>query len=379
VKLTIARVDALKLLDRVRGSADDKAALPILKTILLRAETPPVLGQGKLHACATDLYRASFGAVDADVAEAGAVALPARGIVDRVKAMPDGLITISVDAGLTATIKAVKGQRSYSLSGSPASEFPKMPEAGAHAREIPIAVLAKALARVSYAISDDATRPHLNSTLIVCDNDGLSGAATDGHRMAFQRVGIAASTSGAAPEEWMVSQVSASELIRLLGESKGEGNCSVSKSDAWLIFGLAGVTYGAKLVSAQFPPYRQVIDLGLTHAAKVSRTDLASAVKAVSLASGEKTGGIKLTLRAGSVLVEAESSEAGKGSDSVDAEYDGPEVMVAFNARYLLDTLVAYSGAEVELWTKGDPMDPIRVTPVGETDEGLCMVMPMRL
>ena len=77
-----------------------------------------------LHIAATDLYLSVTGSLEAEVKRAGSVAVPARDLYERVKAMPDGPIHISVSDGAATTLKAVGSARRYTLHGLPGSDFP---------------------------------------------------------------------------------------------------------------------------------------------------------------------------------------------------------------------------------------------------------------
>jgi DNA polymerase-3 subunit beta len=371
----------MRLLSRVKEVSDERSAMPILKTILLTAAQPAAaLGAGTLRAAATDLYRSASGVVDADVDEGGIVALPSRGLFERIKAMPDGQVTIEVDGNSGATIKAGKSSRKYTLQGMPGDSFPNTPDASTGAKtEIPVSALAKLFDRVQFAISDDTTRAHLNSMRIEVNGTVLRGVATDGNRLAIQDVAIP--ESGTA--EWMVTKSSVVELQRLIKDSKGGGLCAVSSVGAWLFFEVSGVQFGTKLVDAKFPPYGAVSSAPTPHRIRANRVTLTDSVSAVSVAAPERPGGIKLTLSSNSVMVTAESSESGIGSETIGVEYNGPQFAAGFNAKYMLAPLSAIDSDEIDIFTNGDPLSPLRVTPVtpeGEpADQYQCILMPMRL
>ena len=73
---------------------------------------------------------------------------------------------------------------------------------------------------------------------------------------------------------------------------------------------------------------------------------LADALRAVSLAASDRTGGVKLTLGGNKMRFESESPESGEGFDEVAVDYDGRDVTVGFNARYFLDVLGAIDDEE---------------------------------
>src|SRR5689334_9561249 len=105
--VTIPKKELLRLVARCQGVADKKSAMPALANVLLVAEG------NTLRAAATDMYLSVSGHAPADVAKAGTVAVPAKDLLERVKAMPEGPIQISTKDGAQTTIKAGGSPRRY--------------------------------------------------------------------------------------------------------------------------------------------------------------------------------------------------------------------------------------------------------------------------
>jgi DNA polymerase-3 subunit beta len=107
---------------------------------------------------------------------------------------------------------------------------------------------------------------------------------------------------------------------------------------------------------------------------------VADALKAVSIAASDRTGGIKLSLSKSKVRFESESPDSGEGFDELSVDYDGPEITIGFNARYFLDVLSAIEEEDVELAISGE-LDPAVIRPVNPSPEKnyLSVIMPMRI
>jgi DNA polymerase-3 subunit beta len=104
------------------------------------------------------------------------------------------------------------------------------------------------------------------------------------------------------------------------------------------------------------------------------------ALRAVSIAASDRTGGVKLTLDKNVIRFASESPESGDGFDEVPVEYSGDTFTVGFNAKYFLDVLSAIDSDELTLGISGE-LDPAIVRP-GSNTEGmdyLAVVMPMRI
>ena len=62
-----------------------------------------------------------------------------------------------------------------------------------------------------------------------------------------------------------------------------------------------------------------------------------AAVDRVSTIASEKSRSVKLGLSAGSLTLSASNTDASSATEELEVSYDGPDMEIGFNARYLLD------------------------------------------
>src|SRR6187402_1469590 len=379
--VVVAKKDLLRVLQRCQGVADKKSTMPVLGNVLLE-----VSGTDQLRLAATDLYLAVSGKIPAKVESGGAIAIGARDLFERVKLMPDGQISIVTSGGAATTIRAVGASRRFTLHGIPGEEFPSLPQPDENSTPltIPVSAISSLIAGTYFSISTDETRLHLNSALFEWDGDRVRMVTTDGHRLSKMEAVLPGKQASAT---MLIPLKGVLELKRLCDEAsedKGSepghaGEIRISQSGPNAFFQLAGFQFCVKLVDAQFPPYQQVIPEHSEQKVRAPRALLADALRAVSVAASDRTGGIKLTLAGGKMRFESENPDSGEGFDEVNVDYVGPELTVGFNARYFLDVLSAIDSEEIELAVSGE-LDPAVVRPVGETTTAyLSVIMPMRI
>lgn len=374
--LVIAKKDLLRLVARCQGVADKKSAMPALANVLLAAEG------NTLRVAATDLYLSVSGQTNAEVATAGSVAVPAKDLLERVKYMPDGPVQILAAEGAQTTLKAVGSPRRYTLHGIPGGEFPQLPKPApdAPSLQLPVELLSLLIARTHFSISSDETRPHVNSGLFEWVGDRVRLVSTDGHRLSKME----ATVSGTSATATMLIPLKAiTELRRLADESRAEKDAStvtITQSGPNAFFNIAGMVFSVKLVDAQFPPYQQVIPALSDRSLRAPRLAFADALRAVSLAASDRTGGVKLSVGPGTLRITSESPESGNGFDELSVDYTGPELTIGFNAKYFLDVLAAIDDEEIVLGVSGE-LDPAVVRPGAESSEQsyVAVVMPMRI
>ncbi|HSQ68411.1 MAG TPA: DNA polymerase III subunit beta [Polyangiaceae bacterium] len=377
MELSVAKKDLLKLVARMQGVAERKSTMPVLSNVLMSVDGP-----NALRVAATDLYLSIAGRVTAEVKRGGSVAVPAKDLLERIRMMPEGPIQIMTQDGAATTLKASGSPRRYTLRGMPGDDFPPLPAPaeGAPTLALGVDVFAELMQKTYFSVSTDETRAHLNSALFEWDGDVVRMVTTDGHRLSKMEVKV----SGRQATATMLIPLKAiMELRRLCEElvaeapKDGKPEIVIAQSGSSAFFQAGSTTFSVKLVDAQFPPYSQVIPQATEKKVRVARGPLADALRAVSIAASERTGGVKLALDGGMMRISSESPDSGDGSDEVPIDYAGPPITVGFNAKYFLDVLGALSEDEVILGLSGE-LDPAVVRPASDR-QFLAVVMPMRI
>ncbi|HVU02084.1 MAG TPA: DNA polymerase III subunit beta [Polyangiaceae bacterium] len=379
MQVAVSKKDLVRVVARCQGVADKKSTMPVLGNVLLEVD-----GTDSVRLAATDLNLAVSGRIQAEVQKGGSIAVGAKDLFERVKMMPEGLLTIATTDSSSATLRAASSARRYTLHGIPGDEFPAIPQpdpqAAAHA--LSVDVLGQLISRTHFSISTDDTRLHLNSALFEWEGSRVRMVTTDGHRLSKME----ATVSGKhAASTMLIPLKGVQELRRLCDEVRAEGKTEgaeaaeigLLQSGPNAFFRIPGMQLSVKLVDAQFPPYQQVIPQAPDRSVVAPRLALVDALRAVSIAASDRTGGVKLTLTRGTMRFSSESPDSGEGFDEVSVDYDGVDLTIGFNARYFLDVLGALDEDKVEIGIGGE-LDPVVIRPHGSGDY-LAVVMPMRI
>ena len=366
MELLVAKKDLLKLLARVGSVTERRSTMQALSNVLFTAQ------DGQLRLFATDNAMAMAGSVQAQIITPGVVALPAKDLLDRVRMMPDGQMSLSINEKSIATLKASVGARRFTVAGIPEGDYPAPSALPAGSSPIVMAArdVVDLISHAAFSVSSDESRPHLNSTLVEFDGDVVRMVSTDGHRLTKVEVTNSGSPARAT---LLVPLKAVLELRRvcddLISDFGGDAKITITTAGT--------VLFSVKLVEAQFPPYAQVIPKQSTRLVRASRAALVDGLRAVSVAASEKTGGVRMMISSGVIRISSESPTGGEGFDEVAVDYDGTPVQIGLNGKYLLDILSCLAEDEVILDMNGE-LDPIVVRPVGERSF-LAVVMPMRI
>ena len=374
MNLTTSKRDLLRIATRMAGVAQKKSTMPALACTRLTA------AKGALLLEATDLFLSLDGSVPADVETPGTYAVSAHELVERVKAMADGPVVVEAKER-SLTLKSKGTARRFTMRGMPGEDFPPVAHPDSSAAHIPLdaSTIARLISHTVFSVSTDETRPHLNAALVEVEGGVARMVATDGHRLSKSESHV----DGHGSARMLVPLKAVQEVRRLaedlLAAQVDDRSIRVIAAGPHAFFIANGMTFGAKLVDAQFPPWQQVIPTAPAKMLRAPRALLADAIRAVSVAADSKTNGVRLALSKGLVRLSSESADSGDGVDEVPVEYAGANMSIGFAAKYMLDVLGAVSTDEVEVGLN-DELAPIVIRPLGFTGgDAVFVVMPMRI
>jgi DNA polymerase-3 subunit beta len=372
MKVTVERAALLRSLGHVHRVVERRNTIPILSNVLLRGEN-----QG-LRLKATDLDIEVTETIPAEVAEAGAITVPAHVIYDIVRKLPDGA-QVSLDATGDQTQMQIRSGRSrFMLQALPESDFPDL-AAGEmpHRFDLPGQDLKRLIEKTQFAISTEETRYYLNGIFLhTVEGEGgtvLRAVATDGHRLA--RVEMPAPSGAAGMPGIIVPRKAVAEIQKLVEDADEGVGLELSSSKIRLTFG--GVVLTSKLIDGTFPDYQRVIPSGNDKRLTVEREVFARAVDRVSTISSERGRAVKLAVSEGRMMLSVTNPDSGSATEELEVDYAATPLDIGFNARYLLDITAQLDG-DTALFRLADPGSPTLIQD-REGAPALYVLMPMRV
>jgi DNA polymerase-3 subunit beta len=311
--------------------------------------------------------------VGCSVMTSGTTTMSAHLLYDIARKLPDGAeVEIAVNDG-HAMVSA--GRSSFRLPTLPVEDFPAI-----SSNELPVnfsltaADMRDLIDTTRFAISTEETRYYLNGIYIHKAESGeLCAVATDGHRLALTRQAL---PSGAAQMPSIIlPRKAVSELRKLLDDFDGDALVALSETRAEFRFGTVCLT--SKLIDGTFPDYTRVIPVGNDRIMQVDVSAFSAAVDRVSTIASEKSRSVKMGLKSGVLTLSASNTDASSATEELEVSYDGPEMEIGFNARYLLDIAGQVNSAMVE-FALADQGSPSLVRAPGD-EASLFVLMPMRV
>ena len=167
------------------------------------------------------------------------------------------------------------------------------------------------------------------------------------------------------------------ELPRAFRGEAGDVEVLVSKARNQVFFRAGTSEVTSRLIDGVYPNYSQVIPSKSSTVVKLPTAELMQTVRAVSLFARDSANVIRLRAQPGTLVLSATTNEVGDSRAELDADVDGSEIQIAFNARYVLDALAVVEDELVELRFDG-PLSPGLIKPPN-TDDYLYVIMPVRV
>jgi DNA polymerase-3 subunit beta len=383
MEFVIQKSDLVRELQTVTGVVEKRATLPILANLLLETTSDG------LQVGASDLEVTIRGVAEATVVREGSVTLPAAKLHEIARSLPDAEVQFKLLERNQVSISCERTK--YRISGQPRDEFPNFPEIDLdQGVKLPGNLLNDMIERVAFAITTEDPRYSLNGALVMLGKGRLTLVATDGHRLAFVSRELGVEAPGGELE--VIVPRKALAEVQKMTDDLGEGDEVIfGKSDNQVFFVVGRHKLTSNLLEGNFPRYENVMPEESNTKISLPTDDFSHAVRRVSLLASDRYGrAIRLCLSSGKLDLSSRT-EMGDAQEALSVDYEGDEVEIGFNARYLLDFLAVVGSPTVSLELNparsddtekkaeaGDKPGQLRPEPSGEM-EYRYIVMPMHL
>jgi DNA polymerase III subunit beta len=346
----------------------------VLSGLMLRAEG------NRLEATGTDLDLTIRVNHEVIGIEDGTCVVPGRLTADVVRALEAGAVTLESD---DEKVEISSARAHFGLRSFPAVEFPTLPPPPSPSVTLPRGALVEALRQVVRAASSDDARPLLTGVLMTTEGNAVRLVATDSYRLALRDLHGTATLG--EDGDVLVPARALAELQRLspsTGAMSGDGDgpgaeVGVAPGSSDITFTTGRVRISTRLLEGTYPDYRQLIPEHYPNRLHVGRESLLAALRRVRLLVRDNTTPVRLSMRANGVDLTVVSQEVGDASETVDGDFTGEDLVIAFNPSYLIDGVDAVLDDEVFIETD-NPARPATVRAAGR-DDFRYLLMPVRV
>ncbi len=373
MKFSIERNELLKALTHVTGVVERRSTIPILSHVML-------LAQGNtLGLTATDQDIEVRDSIPAQIEQPGGITIQAHMIHEIVRKFSGGAQVVFEKDEENSQVIILSGASRFNLQSLPAEDFPSLEAENLdHSFEVVASRLKLLLEKTRFAISTEETRYYLTGIFMHpgADDDGketLRSVATDGHRLAQSEIDLPEGAGGMPGV--IIPGKTVKELHRLL--DKGDDKVGVTLSETKIRFTVGDVTLTSKLIDGTFPDYARVIPKNNDKLVSIGNEEFLRAVERVATLSSDKGRAIKMTMRSGEVILSVNNPDSGSAREKLETDYQGDELEIGFNARYLMDISGQLKNDMVNFYL-ADAGAPTIIRD-GDDMSSLYVLMPMRV
>ena len=369
MKFIVSSSALLKQLQQISGVINANTVLPILEDFLFEVE------KNKLVVVATDLETVMKVQLEVEAKEGGKVCIPSRILIDSLKNIPDQPLTFSIDKHFAVEITSDNGK--YKVMGENPDNFPKEPAADdTTSFTTTSSVLLKAIGKTLFAVSTDDLRPAMTGVFFEMDPKGLQFVATDAHRLVrYKRADISCPKN----DSLIVPKKPLNLLKAALPNNEDEITINYNNNHLFIHHGTTQMS--CRLIDARFPDYKVVIPTDNPYRLTVNRSDFQGALRRVSIFSNKSTNQVVLNIQGSELQLAAQDVDFSfEGTERMKCRYDGEDLAIAFNAKFMVEMLNATDSDEVKIElstpTRAGIIKPIEQD---ENEELLMLVMPLML
>ncbi|NOY49056.1 MAG: DNA polymerase III subunit beta [Chlorobi bacterium] len=331
MKFIISSTALLRSLQKISGVLSTSNTLPILEDFLF------ALADGKVTITASDLETTISVELDVDKFEdEGAIAIPAKMLLDIMKTFPEIPVTISVNLD-NLGVEIFAGEGKYKLIGHKSDEFPQVPVLENTSKlKLNGTQLVNAFNKTLFATGNDELRPVMSGVLCELDTESVTFVATDAHKLVRYRRNDLKSEQ---PASFILPKKPLNHLKNIIPEDDdAELSLEYNESNAIIVFD--NITLICRLIEGKYPNYEAVIPQQNPFKLSVGRKSLLNALRRVSIFGSKSTHQVRFKVSGKELLLTAEDIDySSEAKERLTCSYDGQDIEIGFNSKFMLDML----------------------------------------
>ena len=360
-------LNKLKIVEKV--TAQRGTVQPVLANVLFEAEN------NILNLSATDLDISVKAKTTVAVKKEGKITLPAKKLLEIAAKLPDKPVEFSLNED-TNVVSIKCGNSKFEIIGISAQEFPVIEDEIKDGTEIEIEIepFLKSIKNTVYAAANYENRNVISGVFCLIKDNKLEMAATDCNRLT--RIIEAIKNKEAKSAKIVIPSKTLNEFVRICS-FMAEDKVVLIVDKSRITLKTMNFSINSRLTEGEYPPYEQLIPKTTANNLVVLRDDLISALDRVSTMVNDRTCIVKFMFSNNKLVLKAETPNSGTSEDVIDCEYKGDELAIAFNYKYVLDSIKTMDAKNVKIGLNGS-LSATLFKPDSE-ENYICLIMPIQI
>ncbi|MGB4958078.1 MAG: DNA polymerase III subunit beta [Saprospiraceae bacterium] len=368
MRFEVSSSELQRQLNIASGAINANPVLPIMEDFLFDVR------DNVLTISSTNLETTIITQLDVTSMEDGIIAIPAKILLETIKALPEQPVTISVEENNGVKITSVFGV--YKLSGDNAEDFPIPPEEddvetlSLHSKKI-----LKGITNTVFATSNDELRLAMTGVLIQIDFTKLHFVATDAHKLVKYTVG----NLNTDITKSLIIPKKGLNLVKSALSEECDVNISFNKQNIFFSFGRTKIV--CRLIDAKYPEYNAVIPVENPYEAVINRKDFQNSLRRIAIYANKSTNQVILNISEKSMTISAQDLDfSNEATEQLNCSFTGENMTIGFNAKFLGEMLSVLENDEIKLLLSTPSRAGLIIPTEEDASESLLMlVMPVMM
>src|SRR6266550_9191126 len=371
MQFVVSKQNLQKELGFVQGVVEKKNTIPVLSNILIES-----VGETTIRVTGTDLDVTIRCDMDAEeISTPGSMCVQARKLFEIARLLPDGPVSFTKEENEWVTVKS--GRSRFKLVGVAKEAFPEVPTSKSAPTKLSAGILKTFIDRTIFAITQEESRYTLSGAKFILDDSGARMVTTDGHRLAYVAKTNVVKNETKESIDTLIPRKTLAELTKLTAGYDADISLGMDENHIYCEVGPRLLI--SRMLYGQFPNYEMVIPKNNDKSVAFDCALLNLAIRRVALMADERSHAIRFHLEPNQLVISAQNAEEGEARETVQADYNGEEIDIGFNAQYLQEFLNVIGDAKVSFEFK-DGNSQAQLHPSGNGEyEYKYIVMPMRI
>lgn len=337
MKITISKNELTYALDTVIKATAMRTSVPSLSGILISTE------QDNITFFATDLETSIKTTANGLIDESGSVAVPGKIFTNIIKSLDEASVVLET-TGESITIRC--NQSFFEIRTLNVADFTRFPEiSGIQRISLPTNTLTTMVRKASKAVSRDETRAILTGILLKVEENNVIMVSTDSYRLAMVENKL--EKAAQEPFESLIPGKAFDEVVRMAGSSE---EIEITLSSNQIMFKFGTTAFVTRRLEGNFPNYSQIIPKEWSTRATIEYSELANAVKRISLLALNNTAiKIECVTEDQKLALSAQTQDVGNAKEDVVAKIEGDSKQISFNHAFIQDGLSVIDNEYVTL------------------------------
>jgi DNA polymerase-3 subunit beta len=332
-----------------------------------------------LYLSATDLemgIEQKISGENLHIIKEGSAVIPAKVLSEITKKLPSGSVEFSIKEN---RVNITSGDFAMELPFYDALDFPEISKKECVSRiKFSQATFKNLIKQTIFAKADDTTsRPQLTGILIELKGKKFNMVALDGYRIAWCFEEIEETPKSEENMSIIVPGRTMSELARIFSDEEDDEFAIYSGKNR-VEFRTNDIVISSRILEGNFIDYEKVMCIQDKTRVNIEVDALLGAIERAYIMAreGNKNNLIKFFISKDTIEVSADT-ELGNINDKLLCNTSGDELLIAFNARFLIDALRTIESTHVNLFFSGET-GPVIIKPVDKENQ-INFILPVKL